>query len=76
MEYLDVGISPTGFAIGSSDSPSKWYQHLGHPSLQRLRFVLPATSTIARLDCESCEFCKYRRASYLTRVNKCSSFFY
>lgn len=66
-------MSPSGLFAGVSDTPLQWHLCVGHPSLQKLRMVVPIESSFSSLGCESCELGKHRRASYQSRVNKRSS---
>jgi len=50
-----------------------WHWRLGYPSVQRLRSVVPITSFVFTLGCESCELGKHHRATYQSRVNNRSS---
>lgn len=54
--FLDFTVSSAGLVIASSSySPILWHQHLGHPSLGKLRQVISVRSYVRSLRCESCE---------------------
>jgi len=50
-----------------------WSWRLGHPSLQKIRSVIPVESFISSLSCKSCELGKHHRATFQSRVNNRSS---
>ena len=64
---------PTGLVAGQLDPILHWYRCLGHPSVQKLRSIIPVESSISSLDCESCKLGKHHRASFQNRVNNHSS---
>jgi len=59
--------------ISPFDTPLQWHHRLGHPSLQKLRQVIPIESSLSKLECESCQLGWHRQASYSSRVNNRSS---
>jgi len=52
---LDDRVTPTGLVAGQSDPVLLWHWRLGHPSLQKIRFIIPVESSISSLGCEPCE---------------------
>ena len=57
-------------ACVSSTSPALAHQRLGHPSLEKLRFLVPSLSTIKSFQCESCQLGKHSRQSYSPSIHK------
>ena len=49
------------------------YCRLGHLLLPLLKKLCPQFSSLLSLDCESCQFAKHHRLSYIPRVNKRAS---
>jgi len=64
MYYLDNKVSSVGLIANQSDSILLWQWCLGHPSLQKLRFVIPVESSISILGCESCKLGKHHCVSF------------
>ena len=71
--YLDDQVTLTGLVAGQLDPVLLWHWRLGHPSVQKLRSVIPIESSIPSLACESCELGKHHRATFQSRVNNRSS---
>jgi len=71
--YLDDRVTPTGLVAGQPDLVLFWHWRLGHPSVQKLRSVIPIESSIFSLGCESCELGKHHRATFQSRVNNRNS---
>jgi len=63
-------VTPTGLVAGQPDPVLHWHWRLGHPSVQKLRFVIPIEFSISSLGCESCE---HHRATFQSRGNNRSS---
>jgi transposase InsO family protein len=55
---------------GVSASPDIIHRRLGHPSLDKLKVLVPHLSHLKSLDCESCQLGKHVRVSFPSRVNK------
>jgi len=72
--YLDDRVTPTGLIAGQPDLVLLWHWRLGHPSVQKIRSVIPFESFISSLCCESCELGKHHRAIFQSRVNNRNSF--
>jgi len=70
--YLDDRVTPTGLVAGQPDLVLLWHWRLGHPSLQKIRSVIPVESSISSLGCEFCELGKHHRATFSSQVNSCS----
>jgi len=73
MYYLDDRVTPTVLVADQPDQVLLWHWSLGHLSLQQLQFVVPITSFVSSLGCESCELGKHHRATYQSRDNNHSS---
>ena len=71
MHYLDDRVTSTSLVAGHSDPVLLWHWCLGHPSVQKLRYVVPIESSVFTLGCESSELGN-RCATYQSRVNNCS----
>nr|KYP63464.1 Retrovirus-related Pol polyprotein from transposon TNT 1-94 [Cajanus cajan] len=54
-----------------STSANLAHQRLGHPSLEKLRLLVPSLSTVKNIQCESCQLGKHVRQSYPSSVHKC-----
>lgn len=63
---------PSPVACVSSDSPNLIHCRLGHPSLNKLKEMVPQLSKIKSLECESCQLGKHVRASF-PQVAHCQS---
>lgn len=46
--------SSTIASSSTTESPSLLHRRLGHPSLKKLRVMVPNLSQLQSLDCESC----------------------
>lgn len=66
LYYLDPGEPPTSVptALSATVSPLQWHYRLGHPSLAKLRAVIPTLSPISVLECEACQLGKHHRSSF------------
>ena len=71
---LDARVTLAGLVADQLDHVLLWHWCLGHLSVQKLRSVVPITSSISSLGCESCELNKHHRATYQSRVNNRSNF--
>ena len=71
--YLDDRVNPTGLVISQPDPVLLRHWHLGHPSVQKIRSVIPIESSISSLGCESCELNKHHHATFQSRVNSRNS---
>jgi len=73
MHYLDDRVTPTSLVADQPDPVLLGHWRLGHPSVQKLRFVVPIESSISSLGCESRELGKHHRATFKSRVISRSS---
>ena len=71
--YMDNRVTSTGLVAGKFDPVLLWHWRLGHPSLQKIRSVIPVESSISSLGYESYELGKHHRAIFQSRVNNRSS---
>ena len=63
-------------ALLCDESAIQWHFHLGRASLKFIKFLFPYVKNISKLQCKSCQFGKYHRAFFPSRVvNRCSSQF-
>jgi len=67
--YLDDRVTPTGWVAGQPDPILLWHWRLGHPSLQKIRYVIFVESSISSFSRKSCELGKHHRATFQSRVN-------
>jgi len=72
--YLDDRMTLTGLVAGHPDLILLWHWRLGHPSLQKIRSIIPVESSISSLGCESYELGKHHCGIFPSRVNSRSSF--
>lgn len=61
---------PKFVACSSTSTPLELHYRLGHPSLPILKKLFPHFQKLSHLKCESCQFAKCSRSSYVPRVNK------
>ncbi|RDX80818.1 hypothetical protein CR513_38592, partial [Mucuna pruriens] len=54
----------------ASVSPKLLHNHLGHPSLTKLKLMVPSLNKLSTLDCESCQLGKHVRSTFPNQVNK------
>ena len=54
-------MAPTGFVADQPDQVLLWNWRLGHPSVQKLQYVVPIMSFASTL---ACELVKHHRATY------------
>ena len=75
LYYLTIPVSsPSTQFTGVADiSPELHHQRLGHPSLSKLRLLVPQLSQLSSLPCESCELGKQSRVSFPKKVNSRAS---
>ena len=66
-------MTPTGLVAGHPDSILLWHWRMGHPSLQKIRSVIPVEFSVSSLGCEFCELGKHHRVIFPSRVNNRSS---
>lgn len=57
-------------ACASVASQSLTHQRLGHPSLNKMRLLVPSFSKLSSFECQSCQLGKHTRHTYSQRVNK------
>nr|KYP32021.1 hypothetical protein KK1_047400 [Cajanus cajan] len=51
-------------------SPKLLHDHLGHPSLSKLKLLVPSLQKLAELGCESCQLGKHVRSSFPKQTDK------
>jgi len=68
-------VTPTDLVADQPDLVLLWHWRLGHPSMQKLQFVVPIKSSISSLGCEYCEL-DIHRATFKSRVDNRSSFMF
>nr|KYP72048.1 hypothetical protein KK1_011334 [Cajanus cajan] len=57
-------------------SPKLLHDRLGHPSLSKLKLLVPSLKNLEELGCESCQLGKHVRSSFPKRTDKrCNSIF-
>nr|KYP37955.1 Retrovirus-related Pol polyprotein from transposon TNT 1-94 [Cajanus cajan] len=57
-------------------SPKLLHDRLGHPSLSKLKLLVPSLQKLAELGCESCQLGKHVRSSFPKQTDKrCNSIF-
>jgi len=56
--------SSTIASSSTTESPSLLHRRLGHPSLKKLRVMVPNLSQLQSFDCESCQLGKHVRSSF------------
>ena len=61
-------LQPTTYAGSATTPPLMVHAQLGHPSLQKLRHMVPNLSKLSNLSCESCQLGKHSRRSFPNRV--------
>nr|KYP52187.1 Retrovirus-related Pol polyprotein from transposon TNT 1-94 [Cajanus cajan] len=59
----------TSTICASIESPGLIHRRLGHPSLNKLKKMVPHLSRLESLECESCQLGKHVRASFPNSVN-------
>ena len=69
LYVLDEQISRP-IATAATITPHQLHCRLGHPSLKSLQKLCPSLRSLPQLECESCQFAKQHRPSYVSRVNK------
>ena len=72
LYILDHAV-PRPITCSGVTTPFETHFILGHPSLPLLKKLCSQFSSLASLDCESCQFAKYHRLSSHPRVNKRAS---
>ncbi|RDX77381.1 hypothetical protein CR513_42508, partial [Mucuna pruriens] len=71
LYYLSNNPSTLCFA---SVSPKLLHNCLGHPSLAKLKLMVPSLNKLSTLECESCQLGKHVRSTFPNHVNKrCNS---
>ncbi|RDX86552.1 hypothetical protein CR513_32099, partial [Mucuna pruriens] len=66
LYYSKNNLSTSCFA---SVSPKFLDNHLGHPSLAKLKLMVPSLNKLSTLDCESCQLGKHVRSTFPNQVN-------
>nr|KYP40247.1 Retrovirus-related Pol polyprotein from transposon TNT 1-94 [Cajanus cajan] len=59
----------TSTICASVESPSLIHRRLGHPSLNKLKKMVPHLSCLESLECESCQLGKHVRTSFPNSIN-------
>nr|KYP76032.1 Retrovirus-related Pol polyprotein from transposon TNT 1-94 [Cajanus cajan] len=59
----------TSTICASIESPGLIHRRLGHPSLNKLKKMVPHLSRLVSLECESCQLGKHVRASFPNSIN-------
>ncbi|RDX92612.1 hypothetical protein CR513_25227, partial [Mucuna pruriens] len=67
LYYLSNNPSTLCFA---SVSPKLLRNRLGHPSLAKLKLMVPSLNKLSTLECESCQLGKHVRSIFPNQVNK------
>lgn len=67
LYYLKECASSTACSI--SISPLQIHCRLGHPSLEKLKILIPSLSHVSSLECESYQLGKHHHVHFPTRVN-------
>lgn len=68
LYYLQQPSS--AICAAAAESPSLLHRRLGHPSLDKLKKMVPYLSQLESLECESCQLGKHVRSSFPSSVNK------
>ncbi|RDX80928.1 hypothetical protein CR513_38435, partial [Mucuna pruriens] len=71
LYYLSNNPSTLCFAF---ISPKLLHNRLGHPSLAKLKLMVPKLNKLSTLDCESCQLGKHVRFTFPNQVNKRCNF--
>ena len=72
LYYLESSPPGACFAISK---PKLLHDRLGHPSLPKLKMMVPSLKNLRVLDCESCQLGKHVRSSFPQTVQRCNSAF-
>ena len=72
LYYLESNSPISCFA---SSKPKLLHDRLGHPSLSKLKIMVPSLKNLQVLDCESCQLGKHVRSSFPQTVQRCDSAF-
>ena len=73
LYYLEANSFVPCFA---SSSPKLLHDRLGHPSLAKLKIVVPSLKQLQKLECELCQLSKNVRSSFPRQTEKrCNSVF-
>ena len=60
----------------ATSSPKLLHDRLGHPSLAKLKIMVPSLKQLQKLECESCQLDKHVRSSFARQTEKkCNSVF-
>ena len=73
LYYLESSPPGACFAISK---PKLLHDRLGHPSLPKLKMMVPSLKNLRVLDCESCQLEKHVRSSFPQIVQRCNSAFF
>ena len=57
-------------ACASMDTPLLIHNRLGHPNISKLQKMVPCFSSLSSIECESCQFGKHTRVSFLKRLDQ------
>ncbi|RDY13118.1 hypothetical protein CR513_02010, partial [Mucuna pruriens] len=67
LYYLSNNTSMLCFA---SVSPKLLHNHLAHPSLAKLKLMVPSLNKLFTLECKSCQLSKHVRSTFPNQINK------
>jgi hypothetical protein len=70
LYYLELSHPITRAALSTSVTPEQWHFRLGHPSLHKLRKIVPFSQSSTFIHCESCQLGKHHKSIYSSRDNK------
>lgn len=66
LYYLDTDSSclPPTPILSATISPLQLHFRLGHPSLAKLKLIVPGLSHVSTLECEACQLEKHHPSSF------------
>jgi hypothetical protein len=62
LYYLELSHPITRAALSTSVTPEQWHFRLGHPSLHKLRKIVPFSQSSTFIHCESCQLGKHHKS--------------
>ena len=72
LYYLEPNFPMSCFA---TSKPKLLHDRLSHPSLPKLKMMVPSLKNLQVLECESCQLGKHVRSSFPQAVQRCNSTF-